>query len=111
MRLGSTPGASVRHICRRYLAWGNPLYMEDKILGLLKRPNYAPQNAAELRAQLGLRQNQQRELEHVLAQMERRRAWTNPLSVTHAVTRSRSPIAALRKPPRIWAARRLRSSG
>jgi ribonuclease R len=45
--------------------------MEDKILGLLKRPNYTPQNAAELLAQLGLRHSQQRELEHVLAQMER----------------------------------------
>src|ERR1035437_8542578 len=45
--------------------------MEEKILDLLNRPNYTPQNAAELRAQLGLRHSQQRELEHVLAQMER----------------------------------------
>ncbi len=45
--------------------------MEDKILNLLKRPNYTPQNALELRARLGLRRNQQRELEHVLARLER----------------------------------------
>jgi ribonuclease R len=45
--------------------------MEDKILSLLKRPNYTPQNAAELRARLGLRPSQQRELEQVLARMER----------------------------------------
>jgi ribonuclease R len=45
--------------------------MEDKILNLLKRPNYTPQNAAELQAQLGLRRSQQAELEHVLARMER----------------------------------------
>ena len=45
--------------------------MEEKILSLLNRPNYTPLNAAELRAQLGLRRSQQRELEHVLARMER----------------------------------------
>jgi ribonuclease R len=45
--------------------------MEDKILGLLGRPNYTPQNAAELRAQLGLRHSRQRELEHMLARLER----------------------------------------
>ena len=43
----------------------------ERILNLLKRPNYTPLNATELRAQLGLRRSQQRELEHVLAQMER----------------------------------------
>jgi len=45
--------------------------MEDKILGLLKRPNYTPLNAAEFRTQLGLRPSQQRELEQVLARLER----------------------------------------
>jgi ribonuclease R len=45
--------------------------MENKILSLLKRPNYTPQNAAELQTQLGLRHGQQRELEHVLARLER----------------------------------------
>ena len=45
--------------------------MEEKILGLLNRPNYTPLNAAELRMQLGLRQSHQKELEHVLARMER----------------------------------------
>jgi ribonuclease R len=44
--------------------------MEDKILGLLKRPNYTPLNAVELRARLGLRHQQQRELERVLARLE-----------------------------------------
>ena len=46
--------------------------MEPKILNLLRRPNYTPLNAAELRAKLGLARNQQRELEQVLAQLERR---------------------------------------
>ena len=59
------------HIARRHLTWGHPPDMEDKILNLLQRPNYTPQNAAELRARLGLRRNQQRDLEHVLARMER----------------------------------------
>ncbi|MCX6926548.1 MAG: ribonuclease R [Verrucomicrobia bacterium] len=45
--------------------------MEETILNLLNRPNYTPQNAAEMRAQLGLRPGQLRELEHVLARMER----------------------------------------
>jgi len=45
--------------------------MEQKILGLLKRPNYTPLNAAELRGRLSLRRSQQRELEQVLARMER----------------------------------------
>jgi ribonuclease R len=46
--------------------------MEDKILNLLRRRTYTPLNAAELRAKLGLARNQQRQLEQVLAQMERR---------------------------------------
>jgi ribonuclease R len=45
--------------------------MEQRILNLLKRPDYTPANAAELRARLGLRHSQQRELEHVLARLER----------------------------------------
>ena len=54
-----------------YLTWGNSLIMEQKILGLLKRPDYTPLNAAELRSRLGLRRGQQRELEQVLGRMER----------------------------------------
>lgn len=46
--------------------------MERKILNQLQRPNYTPLNAAELRAKLGLARNQQRELERVLGQLERR---------------------------------------
>ena len=46
--------------------------MERNILNLLRRPNYTPLNAAELRAKLGLARNQQRELERVLGQLERR---------------------------------------
>jgi len=45
--------------------------MEEKILDLLKRPSYTPQNAAELGAQLGVRRDRQRELEQLLARMER----------------------------------------
>jgi ribonuclease R len=45
--------------------------MEERILNLLNRANYAPLNAVELRAQLGLRPSQLRELEHVLARLER----------------------------------------
>ena len=46
--------------------------MEDKIIDLLKRPRYTPLNAEELRAQLGLHRSRQRELEHVLARLERK---------------------------------------
>jgi ribonuclease R len=46
--------------------------MENRILTLLRRPNYTPLNAAELRSKLGLARNEQRELEHVLRQLERR---------------------------------------
>jgi ribonuclease R len=45
--------------------------MEQRILDLLNQANYTPLNAAELRAQLGLRSSQLRELEHVLARLER----------------------------------------
>ena len=46
--------------------------MEDRLLNLLRRRDYTPLNAPELRARLGLARNQQRPLEQVLAQMERR---------------------------------------
>jgi len=46
--------------------------MENRILALLRRPNYTPLNAAELRSKLALARSQQRELERVLGQMERR---------------------------------------
>src|SRR5438128_9042800 len=45
--------------------------MEQNILKLLRRPNYRPLNSRELLRQLGLPQNKQRQLEHVLAQLER----------------------------------------
>ena len=45
--------------------------MEQNILKLFRRPNYRPLNSAELLRQLGLPQNKQRQLEHVLAQLER----------------------------------------
>ena len=71
--------------------------MEDKILGLLKRPNYTPQNAAELRATLGFRPNQQRELEHVLAKLER----TGQIARIKEGNRYALPIAADLVPGRI----------
>ena len=46
--------------------------MQDRILTLLGRPDYTPLNASELRSKLGLPRSRQRELEGVLAQMERR---------------------------------------
>ena len=46
--------------------------MEDKILNLLRRRNYTPLNAAEMRTKLGLTKPQQKQFEQVLAQMERR---------------------------------------
>ena len=46
--------------------------MENKILNLLRRPNYTPLNAAELRPKLGLTPSQQKQLEQVLGQLERR---------------------------------------
>src|SRR5438445_6967170 len=49
--------------------WTSP--MEQNILKLFRRPNYRPLNSAELLRQLGLPQNKQRQLEHVLAQLER----------------------------------------
>src|SRR6266581_5958186 len=44
--------------------------MEEKILNLLRQPNYTPLNASELLARLGLR-NDQGKLERVLARLER----------------------------------------
>src|SRR5256885_9971362 len=45
--------------------------MEDRILGLLKRPDYKPLNVQELQAQLSIPRNKERELERGLAQLER----------------------------------------
>jgi ribonuclease R len=45
--------------------------MENRILGLLSRPNYTPLNVTELLARLGLARGQTRELEQVLARLER----------------------------------------
>src|SRR5882724_10494547 len=45
--------------------------MEQNILKLFRRPNYRPLNSQELLRQLGLPQNKQRQLDHVLAQLER----------------------------------------
>jgi ribonuclease R len=71
--------------------------MEDKILSLLKRPNYTPQNAAELQTQLGLRQGRQRELEHVLARLER----TGQIARIKQGNRFALPMAADLVPGRI----------
>jgi ribonuclease R len=71
--------------------------MEDKILSLLKGPNYTPQNAAELWAQLGLRQGQQRELEHILARLER----TGQIARIKQGNRYALPLAADLVPGRI----------
>jgi ribonuclease R len=71
--------------------------MEDKILGLLKRPNYTPLNAAELRAQLGFRPGQQRELEQVLARLER----TGQIARIKEGNRYALPLAADLVPGRI----------
>jgi len=71
--------------------------MEDKILSLLKGPNYTPQNAAELWAQLGLRQGQQRELEHILARLER----TGQIARIKQGNRFALPMAADLVPGRI----------
>ncbi len=71
--------------------------MEEKILNLLKRPNYTPQNAAELRAHLGLRPSQQRELEHVLARLER----TGQIARIKEGNRFGLPLAADLVPGRI----------
>jgi ribonuclease R len=71
--------------------------MEDEILSLLKRPNYTPQNASELRAQLGLRQGQQRELDHVLARLER----TGQIARIKQGNRYALPLAADLVPGRI----------
>jgi ribonuclease R len=71
--------------------------MEDKILSLLKRPNYTPQNAAELQTQLELRQGQQRELEHVLARLER----TGQIARIKQGNRFALPMAADLVPGRI----------
>ena len=59
------------HIGPEYLTWGNPPDMEQRILNLLNRANYTPLNAAELRVRLELRGSQLRELEHLLARLER----------------------------------------
>src|SRR5438045_3963246 len=49
--------------------WTSP--MEQNILKLFRRPNYRPLNSQELLRQLGLPSNKQRQLDHVLAQLER----------------------------------------
>lgn len=46
-------------------------FMEDKILKRLSGKNYAPSNVPELLRQLGLRANQQQELQGVLAALEK----------------------------------------
>lgn len=45
--------------------------LEEKIIELLRRPDYTPLNVTELARRLGLQQNAHRRLERVLAQMER----------------------------------------
>src|SRR5882724_11141602 len=45
--------------------------MEDQILKLFKQPNCPPLSVPELLEKLGLPQKKHRQLEHVLAQLER----------------------------------------
>ena len=45
--------------------------MEEKILELLGRKDYAPSNIPELLNRLGLRPNQQQELQQALRELER----------------------------------------
>src|SRR5512140_623959 len=45
--------------------------MENKILELLRRPNYTPLNTAEMAGALRLPRNQQRMLERTLTRLER----------------------------------------
>ena len=71
--------------------------MEDKILDLLKRPDYTPQNADELRARLGLRRDRQRELEQLLARLER----SGQIARIKAGDRYALPLAANLVPGRI----------
>jgi ribonuclease R len=71
--------------------------MEDKILDLLKRPDYTPQNADELRARLGLRRDRQRELEQLLARLER----SGQIARIKAGNRYGLPLAADLVPGRI----------
>jgi ribonuclease R len=71
--------------------------MEDRILDLLKRPDYTPQNADELRARLGLRRDRQRELEQLLARLER----SGQIARIKAGDRYALPLAADLVPGRI----------
>ena len=45
--------------------------MEEKILDLLGRPDYTPLNLSELLEELGLQKNKQKQLERILARLER----------------------------------------
>jgi ribonuclease R len=71
--------------------------MEVKILDLLKRPDYTPLNADELRARLGLRRERQRELEQLLARLER----SGQIARIKADNRYALPLAADLVPGRI----------
>jgi ribonuclease R len=71
--------------------------MEQRILDLLKRPDYTPQNAAELRARLGLRRDRQRELEQLLTRLER----SGQIARIKAGNRYALPLAADLVPGRI----------
>jgi ribonuclease R len=71
--------------------------MEDKILDLLKRPDYTPLDSAELRARIGLRRDRQRELEQLLARLER----SGQIARIKAGNRYGLPLAADLVPGRI----------
>src|SRR5689334_20534011 len=51
---------------------GQPAPMEARILELLGRSDYTPLNLSELGRRLGLQRSAERELRHVVAQLERR---------------------------------------
>src|ERR1017187_8838081 len=71
--------------------------MEERILDLLKRRDYTPQNADELRACLGLRHDRLRELEQLLARLER----SGQIARIKAGNRYALPITADLVPGRI----------
>src|ERR1019366_1243124 len=71
--------------------------MEVKILDLLKRPDYTPLNADQLPAALALRRDHQRELEQLLARLER----SGQIARIKAGNRYALPITADLVPGRI----------
>src|ERR1035441_6711682 len=93
----STGQGAWRHSNMQHLTLGYLPVMEVKILDLLKRPDYTPLNADELRARLSLRRDHQRELEQLLARLER----SGQIARIKAGNRYALPITADLVPGRI----------